>query len=101
MPQKRTIDWWEVDKVQNDLETFPPPEGARGVEHLLQVQREAIPLVFVPGIMGSRMRLAGTDDKGDGADGLPNLRWDPGDALFMAKNYLFPGPGGGRGLLRG
>jgi len=92
MPQKRTVDWWEVDKLQSDLETFPPPEGARGVEHLLQVQREAIPLVFVPGIMGSRMRLAGTDGTGDGSDGLPNLRWDPGDAMFMLRNFLFRGP---------
>jgi pimeloyl-ACP methyl ester carboxylesterase len=92
MPQKRTIDWWDVDKLQSDLETFPPPVGAQDVEHRIQVQREAIPLVFIPGIMGSRLRLAGTDGTGKGPGGLPNLRWDPGAAGFMAANYLWRGP---------
>src|SRR5581483_1038597 len=91
MPDKRTIEWWEVDDIQTDLETFPPPPD-EDVEHLIQVQREAIPLVFIPGIMGSRLRRTATDGTGDGADGLPNLRWDPGSTGFMASNYLFRGP---------
>ena len=56
-------------------------------EHDIFVRREAIPLVFVPGIMGSRLRRAGTNGKGKGADGLPNLRWDPGSGGWMWWNY--------------
>lgn len=91
MPEQRTVNWWEVDELQSDLETFDPPEGAKGVEHTIQVQREAIPLVFVPGIMGSRLRLAGTDGNGSTEGGLPDMRWDPGDTWYMAKNWLLRG----------
>lgn len=92
MPEQRTVDWWDVDQLQSGLETFAPPEGAKGVEHVIQVQREAIPLVFVPGIMGSRLRLAGTDGNGSTEGGLPDDRWDPGDAVYMLKYWLLRGP---------
>lgn len=61
--------WHEVDQLLSGLAT--------DVEHLVEVQREAIPLIFVPGIMGSRLRLAGTDGSGNNSQGLPNLRWEP------------------------
>ena len=80
MPSKK-VNWWEVDKKLSGLET--------DVEHEINVQREAIPLIFVPGIMGSRLRRGGQPSAGNGADGLPNMRWDPSNAAFMAKNYLY------------
>lgn len=42
--------------------------------------------MFVPGIMGSRLRLAGTDGTGK-SGGLPNLRWDPDSMSGMWWNY--------------
>lgn len=71
-----TIQWHEVDHEISGLPTE--------IDHQFQVQREAIPLVFVPGIMGSRLRLAGTDGKGKTGD-LPNMRWDPSNTSFMLK----------------
>lgn len=53
--------------------------------HEVRVQREAIPIIFVPGVMGSRLRLSGTDGTGK-ANGMPNLRWDP-KAGFLFWNY--------------
>ena len=67
------IDWNKLDQLL-DLEI--------NAEHELPVRREAIPLIFVPGIMGSRLRLKGTDGRGNGIDGLPNLRWDAGINLW-------------------
>ena len=80
MPKLHDIEWYQVDKAVSGLET--------DVEHEIRVQREAIPLVFIPGIMGSRLRRAGTDGKGKGADGLPTLRWDPSDKGFMWSNFV-------------
>ena len=84
------INWWEVDRQIKDLET--------DMLHGVAVQREAIPLVFVPGIMGTRLRRAGAaptadgNDKNDGPDGLPNVRWEPGKKGWMAMHYLYRGP---------
>jgi PGAP1-like protein len=78
MPATRTIPWWQVDKQISDLGTDQ--------EYLIKVQREAIPLVFLPGIMGTRLRKAGTDGTGKGPDGLPNMRWDPSRPVWMLRN---------------
>lgn len=77
MPATRTIPWWQVDKEITDLGTDQ--------EYLIKVQREAIPLIFLPGIMGTRLRKAGTDGTGKGPDGLPNMRWDPSRRLWMVR----------------
>ena len=79
MSDTRTIKWDKVDQPVQGLKTDQ--------KHALLVQREAIPLVFIPGIMGTRLRVAGTDGKGKGADGLPQLRWDPGDTFFLLVNF--------------
>src|ERR1051326_4103672 len=84
MPLRRDIQWYEVDRNIRGLETDVEPQIA---EHEIRVQRETIPLIFIPGIMGTRLRLAGTNGTGDGADGLPNMRWDPGSSSFMFWNY--------------
>lgn len=62
------------------------------IKHQIEVQREAIPLVFVPGMMGSVLKLKGTNGKGVGpedknGDTLPNLRWDPDSRAFMVNNF--------------
>ncbi len=79
MPKESTVQWEKVDDEIANLDT--------DVEHKVVVKREAIPLVFVPGIMGSILRRAGTNGTGNGADGLPNLRWNPSSKLFMINNY--------------
>jgi hypothetical protein len=71
MAAQQHVPWYKLDKVFSGLAT--------NVQHEILVQREAIPIIFVPGVMGSRLRKAGTGKKVDknGADGLPNLRWEP------------------------
>jgi len=76
---KIKVDWDKLDKVFCDLKT--------NQKHEIEVQREAIPLIFIPGIMGSVLRLKNTDGSGRGANGLPNMRWDPSGKWFMLSNY--------------
>jgi len=83
------LNWWELDEALNALET--------DVAHRIEVQREALPIVFVPGIMGSRLRRGDVAPTANGAypgthtDGMPSLRWDPGNKSWMAKNYMYKG----------
>ncbi len=93
MADTRTIPWWKADQQQSGLST--------DLEHDIVVQREAIPLVFVPGIMGTRLRRSGTSGTGTGTNGLPNLRWDPGDGGFMWKHYIGAGGAERRRLVVG
>jgi hypothetical protein len=87
----------------------PTPEIPTDQEHAVEIQREAIPLVFVPGIMGSRLRRAGSDGEGNGPDGLPNLRWNPsahwfreaGTVKWMFDNYKGASGEHRRGMLIG
>jgi len=76
-----TVPWHEVAKEQNR----PTTE-----DHKIIVQREAIPVIFVPGAMGSNLRLRGTNGTGE-TNGLKNLRWAPGDHMYMAKTYMYAG----------
>jgi hypothetical protein len=69
MSPPKKVPWFEIDKAIAGLATDKP--------HEIVVQREAIPIIFVPGIMGSRLRRPGTNGEGEDANGLPNLRWDP------------------------
>jgi hypothetical protein len=73
----KQVPWQSVDDPVAGLAT--------NASHAVQVQREAIPIIFVPGVMGSRLRLSGTDGAGK-TNGLPNLRWDP-TAGFLFKNF--------------
>ena len=47
-----------------------------GRQNRLVIEREVLPIIFVPGIMGSRL----LNQKGDRV-------WDPDDAKFMLRNY--------------
>ncbi|MCC6556007.1 MAG: hypothetical protein IT372_23850 [Polyangiaceae bacterium] len=70
-PAKRTIRWYKLDKPVDKLDT--------DVEHEVMVQREAIPLIVVPGIMGSRLRIAATGESA----------WDPPDGVGSTVGALF------------
>jgi hypothetical protein len=75
---------------------------ATNAQHQVQVQREAIPIIFIPGVMGSRLRLAGTGaTPGAKTQGLPNMRWDPGSKTAMLGNYLRASPAQRKALLIG
>jgi pimeloyl-ACP methyl ester carboxylesterase len=74
----RKIKWEEADLQIAALPTDKPND--------IHVRREAIPIIFVPGIMGSRLRRAGTDGTGE-TEGLSNLRWDT-NATMLWK-YAF------------
>jgi len=78
---KKTIPWYEFDKKVEDLDT--------DVAYQLQVQREAIPLIFVPGLLGTCLRLSGTDGWGaSGKTGLPNSRWYPSSLPWMFLHFI-------------
>jgi hypothetical protein len=86
------LPWHQVDQLLAGLAT--------DVAHLREVQREAIPIIFVPGIMGSRLRLAGTNGEGKNAQGLPNLRWEP-SAGWLFKHCSGESPQHRKDLLIG
>jgi len=65
-PVRRTIRWYELDRPVESLET--------GLQHEVVIQREAIPLILVPGIMGSRLRQAATG----------RVVWDPPDGIWSS-----------------
>ncbi len=52
-----------------------------GKRHVIKIGREAVPIVFVPGIMGTRLRAR--------VGGAPI--WDPDDSWFMLKRFGLPG----------
>ena len=70
-----------ADKVNNKTlpwqDLFKPIAGLKtGVKNQVVIDREIIPIIFVPGIMGSRLR----NKHGDKV-------WDPDDAWYMVKNF--------------
>ena len=52
-----------------------------GHTHHVQVQRRLVPIIFVPGIMGSRL------EHGDGP-GAGEKKWDPDSKGFMFNNFV-------------
>jgi hypothetical protein len=92
MSIKHIIDWFELENPIQSLATK--------AEHEVQARREAIPLIFVPGIMGSNLRRPGTNGAGE-ANGLPNLRWNPADAKWAITNLFMRGAERRRRLLVG
>jgi len=80
MAKKHLVHWHDVDRFLEGLETTQ--------RHDIEVQREAIPLVFVPGIMGTHLRRTGTDGTGE-ADDLPNMRWNPSGTGWVLSNLVF------------
>lgn len=90
----KQVSWKAVDQPVAGLAT--------NALNSVQVQREAIPIIFIPGVMGSRLRLAGTGATPDAKTaGLPNIRWDPGSKKSMLGNYLRASPAERKALLIG
>lgn len=86
------VRWPEVDRFIAGLETTE--------HHCVEVQREAIPLIFLPGIMGTHLRLYGTDGTGK-QDGIPNMRWNPSDSGWALRWLVFANGADRRRLLIG
>lgn len=68
----KDINWRECEKLKSY--TF-----LTDMQHVVRVVKHSIPIVFIPGIMGSR--LINSDGKA----------WDPDDAIFMLWNYIRTG----------
>jgi pimeloyl-ACP methyl ester carboxylesterase len=66
------IKWQQLSQALSGLAT--------GEKHTIILKRETIPIVFVPGIMGSRL----VNDRGDDV-------WNPDDSAFMASKFLLKG----------
>lgn len=66
------IKWWELFDTIRGLRTE--------VQNRIVIEREVIPIIFVPGIMGSRLKFAKGEDQGERA-------WDPDASWFMAKKF--------------
>lgn len=70
-PKKISVQWPAL---------FGPIQGFdTDVENILEIEREVIPIVFVPGIMGSRLKVLGRKKN-------PRA-WDPDGLGFMVWNY--------------
>jgi pimeloyl-ACP methyl ester carboxylesterase len=63
------IKWQDLFRRIDGLET--------DVQNRIYVEREIVPIIFVPGIMGSRLRRRSDKVK----------IWDPDDAKFMVKKF--------------
>jgi len=83
MAKQQKVEWFKLDIELDGLEP--------NVEHEVEVCREAIPIIFVPGIMGSHLRRSDTKGEGD-ADDLPNLRWNPSDGGWMWDHLVRASP---------
>ncbi len=62
------IKWWQLFEPIGGIESERPNK--------ILIEKEVIPIIFVPGIMGSRLH----NSKG-------RKVWDPDDKHFMLKNY--------------
>ncbi|HEY5604877.1 MAG TPA: alpha/beta hydrolase, partial [Gammaproteobacteria bacterium] len=74
MSETRTVKvkWQDIFK--------PIPGFASEVTNRLDIEREVIPIIFVPGIMGSRLK-----------NKSGNKVWDPDDKKFMVENFGLAG----------
>ena len=63
------VDWKDLEKPVN----YPS-----GKTYVIIIDREPIPIILVPGIMGTRLRQSGVP--GDKV-------WDPDDGYFMLSTY--------------
>jgi len=57
--------------------------------HVFRVKRQTVAIVFVPGVMGSRLEV----EKKNCEDGKNNPRiWDPDGLIMMMKKFFFASP---------
>ncbi len=77
------IDWPQLLK--------PIPGAKVNYFNRVRIRREVIPIIFVPGIMGSRLKNKATNKK----------VWDPDHSLFMLSNFGRNTPAGRKKLVIG
>ena len=83
------VPWHQLFTGVEGLETAPRSDP---LVNRIIVHPEIIPIIFVPGIMGSRLLNAGSQDKA----------WDPDDLWLMGVEYgLFATPFNRKSLLVG
>lgn len=68
----KDINWRDCEKMNSY--TF-----LTDMQHVVRIKKHSIPIVFIPGIMGSR--LINNDGKA----------WDPDDKTFMATSFIMTG----------
>lgn len=91
------IDWKDLFKPISGLQTGPA--DARVINEII-IKQEIIPIIFVPGIMGSRLKYNTGDETQ--RDETPQRAWDPDGQGFMALNYgLFGSPKNRKKMLIG
>ncbi|KIE43485.1 hypothetical protein [Geobacter anodireducens] len=78
------IKWWELFDTIRGLRTE--------VQNRIVIEREVIPIIFIPGIMGSRLKFAKGKKQGTRA-------WDPDSSGFMSVVALEPFSGTGDGTV--
>ena len=66
------INWRECEKLGSY--TF-----LTNTDHVVRITKHSIPILFIPGIMGSRLQ------------GSSGKVWDPDDRTFMVTNYIMTG----------
>jgi uncharacterized Zn-binding protein involved in type VI secretion len=78
----RDVTWKDLQK--------PIEELATDTRHEIRVKREVIPIIFVPGVMGSVLRVndAAPNAPRPEDKGLPRLRWNPSSERWMARWFL-------------
>ena len=70
-----TIEWHSVDKPFKELKAFDE-EKEPDKKHTISIQREAIPIIIVPGIMGTALKRG------------KKIVWNPRRKLWMLSKYL-------------
>ncbi len=62
-------------------DTFRPIGGlTSGARNVISIKKEIIPIILVPGVMGTRLKQKGQREK----------VWDPDDPLFMLRHFGYP-----------
>jgi pimeloyl-ACP methyl ester carboxylesterase len=79
------INWRGLFKTIHGLQTGP--EDAPVINEIV-IMQEIIPIIFVPGIMGSRLKYKPEDQ--NKKDEKPKRAWDPDSSWFMLTRYGLP-----------
>jgi uncharacterized Zn-binding protein involved in type VI secretion/pimeloyl-ACP methyl ester carboxylesterase len=66
----------------------PLKDLATDVSHEIRVKREIIPIIFVPGVMGSVLRVSDAHAGRKEDASLPLLRWNPSSELWLGWHFF-------------
>ena len=73
------VEWWKAEEIVRKLAT--------NQAHALKLKREIVPIIFLPGIMGSRLVRA----EGEEGAAAGEVAWDPDDTGFVGS-MMFASP---------